>query len=460
MRWTSSAAALVASFVSSAQAQYLVNELSFGYGARIAPEGTYSVPNFALQGRPNIPEVLSNKLIMTPPAPGNQRGAIWAEKPVNHQSWIADVEFRVNGPERGAGNMNIWLVKDGAHNVGSESLYTVGKFEGLLLVVDQYGGSGGMVRGFLNDGTNDYKSNHHVDGLSFGNCYFPYRNLGRPIQIKLRHTDTKFSVEVDSHVCFESDHIRIPGGYNFGITAASADNPDSIEVYKLVVLSDDHNTNTNNHNQDHHNTQDHGSQAHPDAYAKPAEMGNKLPSDHAPPPPQQKMSFGRRGQVADDPFDNAIPDQEANKITSSAAQFADLHNRIQSLNHHLTSIFRALGQNAGIGEQRHEETSVMIGEIKGLMSKLDRLEAIDNRVREVETQMRALRNELTARLRDSENSIKYHVNDKHEVLTDHVKAHASTGHGKLIFVIVGSQVVMGGLYYFYKKRKSTPKKYL
>lgn len=34
MRWTSSVAALVTSFASSAQAQYLVNELSFGYGAR------------------------------------------------------------------------------------------------------------------------------------------------------------------------------------------------------------------------------------------------------------------------------------------------------------------------------------------------------------------------------------------------------------------------------------------
>jgi hypothetical protein len=33
MRWTLSAAALV-SFVAQAQAQYLVNELSFGYGSR------------------------------------------------------------------------------------------------------------------------------------------------------------------------------------------------------------------------------------------------------------------------------------------------------------------------------------------------------------------------------------------------------------------------------------------
>jgi len=372
---------------------------------------------------------------------------------VNQHSWIADVEFRASGPERGAGNLNIWLVKDGAHAVGSESLYTVGKFEGLVLVVDQYGGSGGMIRGFLNDGSNDYKSNHHVDGLAFGNCYFPYRNLGRPTQIKLRHTDTKFTVEVDSHICFESDKIRIPNGYNFGITAASADNPDSFEVFKLVVLSDDNNS---------HQHQEQGS-AHPDAYAKPQEMGSKIPTENkqAPPPPHgQKMSFGRSGQVADDPFDSAIPDQEATKIAGTAAQFADLHNRLQSLNHHLTSIFRALGQHAGIGEQRHEETSIMIGELKGLMTKLDRLESIDNRVHEIETQMRALRNELTARLRDSENNIKYHVSDKHESLTDHVKAHAAPGHTKLILVIIGSQIVLVFGYLYYKKRKSTPKKYL
>ena len=172
------------------------------------------------------------------------------------------------------------------------------------------------------------------------------------------------------------------------------------------------------------------------------------------------MTFGRSGQAIDDPFDNAIPDQDATKISGTAAQFADLHNRIQSVNHHLTTIFRSLGQNAGIGEKRHEEVSIMIGELKGIMTKLDRIESIDNRIKDVEKEMRSLRNELTARLRDSENSIKYHVSDKHESLTDHVKTHASTGHGKLIFVIVGSQAVLVGAYLVYKRRKATPKKYL
>lgn len=427
------------------------------HGSRIAPEGTYQVPNFALQGRPNIPELLSNKLIMTQPAPGNQRGAIWAERPLNHQNWITDVEFRANGPERGAGNLNIWLAKDGARTVGPESLYTVGKFEGLVLVIDQHGGSGGMIRGFLNDGNTDFKSHRNVDNLAFGNCMFAYRNLGRPSQVKLRHSDTKFSVEVDGRLCFESDKIRIPQGYHFGISAASADTPDSFEVFKLVVLSEENThahgqTQTQNQGQTHQDANQAAAPI-PDSYQKPVEAKGS--------PPQQRMSFGRSGQaVVDDPYDNAIPDQAAEKITGSAAQFADLHNRIQSLNHHLSTIFRSLGQNAGVSEKRHEEMSVMIGELKGVLSKLDRLESIDNRIRELEKEVRTVRNDLTARLRDSENSIKYHVSDKHESLAEHVVVHAAPGHSKLIFVIIGSQLLLVTGFIYYKRRKATPKKYL
>src|SRR5207247_8140751 len=65
---------------------------------------------------------------------------------------------------------------------------------------------------------------------------------------------------------------------------------------------------------------------------------------------------------------------------------------------HLTSIFRTLGQNAGVDEKRHEEMSIMIGELKGLMTKLDRIESVENRMRDMEKEMRSIRNELTARL--------------------------------------------------------------
>ncbi len=412
---------------------------------RISPEGSHSIPHFGMQGRPNIPELLSDKVILTPVAPGNQRGAVWSDNKLQTLNWIADVEFRANGPERGGGNLNIWLVRDGAHSIGAESVYTAGRFEGLALVIDQHSG-GGMLRGFLNDGTTDYRTHHNVDNLAFGHCSFSYRNLGRPTQIKLRQTDTKFIVEVAGRPCFDSDKISLPSGYNFGVTAASADNPDSFELFKLAVLTGENNHEyagmyNNNDNKDHEHQQ----------------------TEQQPPPQdsnggkRQRMSFGRSGQATIvDPFDNVIPDQEADKITSSKAQFADLHNRIQSVNHHLSTIFRSIAQNHGVDEQRHAETSAMIGEIKGLLTRLDKLDVMEQRLRDIENEMRSGRHEVAGRLRESEASIKGH----HETLAQGVKAHTKSGHTKLILVVVGTQVVLIGAFAYYKRRKTSPKKYL
>lgn len=52
-----------------------------------------------------------------------------------------DIDFRATGPERGGGNLQIWYVKDGLSVVETKSIYTVGRFDGLALVVDQYAGS-------------------------------------------------------------------------------------------------------------------------------------------------------------------------------------------------------------------------------------------------------------------------------------------------------------------------------
>lgn len=107
---------------------------------RISPNGR-GVPNFYLQGTPSAPEILSNKIILTPPTPGNQRGAAWGETVVDLPVWTVDVDFRATGPERGGGNFNLWYVKEGQGRVGTSSIYTVGKFDGLAIVVDTYGGS-------------------------------------------------------------------------------------------------------------------------------------------------------------------------------------------------------------------------------------------------------------------------------------------------------------------------------
>lgn len=56
-------------------------------------------------------------------------------------SWTIDIDFRATGPERGGGNLQIWYAKNGLEDVGTSSIYTVGRFDGLALTVDQYSGS-------------------------------------------------------------------------------------------------------------------------------------------------------------------------------------------------------------------------------------------------------------------------------------------------------------------------------
>ncbi|KAI1110777.1 legume-like lectin family protein [Nemania sp. NC0429] len=440
--------------VVTAQAQFLVSELSFGYTGRINDRGEASVPGFSIQGTPHFPEVLSNKIILTPPHPGNTRGAVWADKPNEYGEWVADVDFRASGAERGGGNLNIWLARHGSQEITSSSIYTVGRFDGLALVIDQHGGSAGMIRGFLNDGTTDFRSHHSVDSLAFGHCFYAYRNLGRPSQIKLRQTAQAFKVEIDNRLCFESDQITIPAGYQFGITAASADNPDSFELFKLVVMTEN---------------LDGKSQGTPPTQQQ--KNDNKQGQGQA----KAKMSYGRKpqgkskksaGSDDDEDFDDTIPDTSADTITSSKAQFADLHNRLQSVNHHLSTIFR---QAAGLNtqnEKRHEEVSQMIDELRRSLSRLDKLDKLDkleqlaSEVTKMQREMQTLKTDLNNRISQTETNLRKSISANHGSMLEHVAIQATPRHGKLIFVIIGSQIILVAGYIYYERKKTMPKKYL
>ncbi|WYZ40659.1 hypothetical protein EsH8_IV_001000 [Colletotrichum jinshuiense] len=431
------------------QAQYLINELSFGYTGSISPNNDGHVPNFVLQGQPNQPEILSNKVILTPVAPGNQRGSIWSTQKVTHANWIADIDFRANGPERAGGNLNIWLTNGGSADVGMSSAYTAGRFDGLVLVVDGHGGTGGMVRGFLNDRSTDYKAQSDISGLAFGHCQYHYRNLGRPSQIKLRQTDRVFKVEIDGRLCFETDKVKIPTGYTFGITAASADNPDSFEIFKMVVMSDSLHANNNqqqNQNQDHQN-QDHHQQEQQQQQAHDQKANQGQPSN-----PRSGNS---------DPIDlNAIPDSNADAITSSKAQFADLHNRLQSVNHQIGTIFRSVNEYGQHAETRHAETSQLLDSLRQEMRKLDKILDLEGKINGLEREIRAMRTDLNLQVKNTEHSLKGYMSDHHATLSSNI-VKATPGHGKLIAIIIGSQVVLVAGYFLYKRRKNAmPKKYL
>ncbi|KAI1358496.1 legume-like lectin family protein [Xylaria arbuscula] len=445
--------------LATVQAQFLVSELSFGYTGRINDRGEAKVPGFTIQGNPMVPEILSNKLILTPPVPGNARGAVWADQTNQYQEWVADVDFRANGGERGSGNLNIWLAREGGRDIGMSSIYTVGRFDGLALVIDQHGGSAGMIRGFLNDGTVDFKSHHSVDSLAFGHCYYAYRNLGRPSQIKLRQTATAFRVEIDNRLCFESDQITIPAGYQYGITAASADNPDSFEIFKLVVMTHDLAAKSNG--------------APPPAEQQQQQMNSQNQA-------KAQTSYGRNNnnnnnrdtnsaRSSDGGFDDDVPDSSPDSITSSRAQFADLHNRLQSVNHHLSTIFRqGAGQN-NMNEKRHEETSQMINDLKQSLSKLDQLDKLNkldkiewlaSEVTKMQRDIQSIKTDLTNRISSTENNLKRAISSNHGTMLEHVAVQATPRHGKLIFVIIGSQIVLVVGYIYYERKKTLPKKYL
>lgn len=389
-------------------------------------------------------------------APGHQRGSIWGERQLNRKEWTADVDFRASGPEHASGNLNIWLAKDGRSMIGANSVYTIGKFEGLVLVIDQHGNTGGMLRGFLNDGSIDYSRSQSVDSLAFGNCFFSYRNLGRPAQVKFSQGSQGLKVEVDGKRCFDSDKIGIPEGYTFGITAATPENPDSFEIFKMAVLSDEVDP---RHKQDSHQQQ----QQHDPQQDQQQQHYGSL---HAQPPTSNANNHESRSHAAegadDAAFENVIPDANADVFQTSKTQFQDLHNRLQATMHQLSAIYRTVNSHQDRTESLHTDLRDLLHSLRTDMdSKMERIDAIDRNIRDLQHNFNQMRDDLISRIQSNDHSVKGYLSDHHRTLSQTVNDNVPPGHGRLIFIILGSQVVLVFGYIVYKRRKGNfPKKYL
>ncbi|SZF05424.1 unnamed protein product [Blumeria hordei] len=410
--------------IAQAGAESLVSDLSFGQ-TRL-PVNSQEIPNFQLTGTPSFPEILSNKIVLTPPTPGNVRGAIWSQKTMSQNYWKLDVELRVSGPERSGGNTQIWYVKNGYENVGTASLYTVGKFDGLVLIIDKYAGSAGVVRGFLNDGTTEFKSHHNVDSLAFGHCDYPYRNLGRASRITIAQSMSGFRVEVDGKDCFSSPHVTLPVGNNFGVTAASAENPDSVEVFKLSVST--------NSGQDES-------------------------------PKTQQENLGAAGSQG--VKDSGVDAEQAAKINSNPQsnieQFADVNAKLQLMMIQMNRINQAIAT-------QQTENSVKQEEILSRMHIIEKtfggLNVINEHLDEVKRDLEDVKHEIHEALDDYIHSLKIHTAENHEeLMATHQNLHSRVnGIGsftKFVFVIVGSQVLLVLAFIMYKKHKTRiPKKFI
>lgn len=177
----------------------------------------------------------------------------------------------------------------------------------------------------MNDGSVDYKTHPAVDSLAFGHCDFSYRNLGRSSTIQIRQDTHHFEVVIDHRQCFFTDkvcskeshshmslkdsQVRLPSDYSFGISAATAETPDSFEAFKFTLTT--------------------------------------LPST-----PQQD------NQAQQAPTGTALPtlaDALASSFKSQDSQFEDLHNRLQVLAHAMDALYREITKLAKESEGRHQQ---------------------------------------------------------------------------------------------------------
>jgi mannose-binding lectin 1 len=328
---------------SSAQ---ILDDISFGQGDRLSPNGR-GLPGWSVTAKDHQPQLLSDRIVLTPPVPAGTRGALWADNAITASEWTVDFEFRANGQDRGSGNLQLWLAKDKSQ-IQQSSIYTVEKFDGLAIVIDQYGGRGGSIRGFLNDGTQNFKSHASVESLAFGHCDYSYRNLGRTSKLRVT-SQNGLTVSIDDRVCFSSNRIVLPPNYYFGITAATAESPDSFEIYKFITSKA---TSSNG-----------GYQAGPPV------------RQHRPDNPLADKLHALPGSPG------ALPDTDADDLKSSNEQFTDLHNRIQGLTHQVAdmyALFDIIGKKI---DERHQEIAASISQ-QGIPRET--LERLDRRIENIE----------------------------------------------------------------------------
>lgn len=400
-------------------AQQYIDDMSFGHKQGISPN-SFAIPGWSMLGEGHVPQLLSDKVILTPPYGANKKGGLWTENTNNLKDWQVDFEFRVASTDRGIGNLQLWYVSNGAHAVSANSIYTVNKFDGLALVIDTVGGTQ-KIRGFLNDGNVDFRTHNNVDSLAFGHCDYAYRNIGQPSRLRLKSTTSGIDVTIDDKPCFTTSKAVLPANNYFGLTASSSDPPDSFEIFKFAV-----------------------SQA-------------TAPAAAAPPPPVYQQQQAR--QVRPD----NIPASDSPPSAISQAQFDDLNNRLNKLSTSITNLFDLVTKQSTTLDsiitkipQINPSTLQSLSTLDSRISNLDRLVsslADDLKSSDHKTQFA----KLSEQIQRNHETVSEHVPQR---LREYVIAHTPRI-GFILYSFMAFQTCCVGAWVWFKWRKSTmPKKYL
>ncbi|KAL7276513.1 hypothetical protein RUND412_000504 [Rhizina undulata] len=410
-----------------------------------------TIPNFQISG---APQILSDRVVLTPPAPGNQRVGIWSQKTNPYNEWAVDLDFRASGGERPGGSFHFWYTLRGsAGGTGTDSVYTSKPWDGLAIVVDSYGGAAGSVRGYLNDGSTDYSIHHNVPSLAFAHCDLAYRNKGALTKLKVIQTAQNFRVEADGQLCFETNQVRLPVGYYMGVSAATSDTPDSFELFSFLLSAPER----------ERFDQSQMKQRHQEA----KELKRKETYEY-----YQKANAEDPGKAPHEQdykqYEPEVTDQEATVFKTQEEQFSDLHNRLQALTHHLAAIQNQIGMlydRVDNLQHRHDDFRA---EFRGTRVPRDQIDRVDNRLQAVESLAVQIGNAITSK------DYTGHFEALHKTLSEHhsnllysvpetVQQALSSGPkislGITIMIVV--QVILATAYVVYKRRRAnSPKKYL
>ena len=180
--------------------------------------------------------------------------------------------------------------------------------------------------------------------------------------------------------------IKLPNNNHFGITAASSETPDSFEVFKFIVKTSN-------------------------------AVSREEPRREKPAP------IENQGQGSQQASNEDLKDTPASSIKSQDAQFADLHNRLQVMNHAMDNLFREITKISSATQARQQDFQQNVG-------SGDQLKALDERLQKIESGLEGIRKETkdyTMHFQDLHNTLKYRHDTLLESLPD------AMGHSKSFF---------------------------
>jgi len=181
--------------------------------------------------------------------------------------------------------------------------------------------------------------------------------------------------------------VSLPVGNNFGMSAATPENPDSFEIFKFVVQS--------------------------------IQSGTNPP----PPPPQQQQQQQQQQQpIVVQQRDTSNPSPQDPSINQ---QFVDLGNRIQQINHATNSIIRDIGTQDSKADSRNAD----------ILRKLDQVIAgLDARMQRLETSMQTIQRDLEGKdYRDRFAQLQETLKSSHLSLSENLQTHFLDGKYSLLF---------------------------